>query len=300
MSTDSFVLPDAGAAALRGLGLRPTVGAGGGLWRRPHRRARGRHAWGRGVRFVGLLVVLARLWFVALFTAPRLTRLQRSHAVRRWARQLLHTLCVEVRTRGHVPASDAPLLVVANHTSWLDSYALNTVSTARFVAKSEVRGWPIIGTIAERFGAIFIKRGCPRGAARTVAVLAQALIDAEPVGGFPEGTTSEGRGVLRFYPAMFQAAVLSGARVQPVAIRYRAADGAPTDAAAYVGDMTVFESLRRMLREPRLTAELIFCAPLDSTGRTRRELAALAHAAIAAALGFGDDVDRSSPLRRAA
>src|SRR5262249_45035606 len=79
------------------------------------------------------------------------------------------------------------------------------------VAKSEVRGWPIIGTIAERFGAIFIKRGCPRGAARTVAVLAQALIDAEPVGGFPGGATSEGRGVLRFYPAMFQAAVLSGA-----------------------------------------------------------------------------------------
>lgn len=300
MSTDSFVLPDNTAAALRGLGLRPTIGAGG-LWRRPHRRAHGRNAWfGRGVRLVGLLVVLARLWFVALFTAPRLTRVQRSHAVRRWAHRLLHALCVEVRTRGHVPAPDAPLLVIANHTSWLDSYALNTISVARFVAKSEVRGWPIVGTIAARFGTIFIKRGCPRDAARTVAVLAQALIDAEPVGAFPEGTTSEGRGVLRFYAAMFQAAVLSGARVQPVAIRYWAADGAATEAAAYVGDMTVFQSLRRLLREPRLTAELIFCAPLDSTGRTRRELAALAHAAIGAALGWGDDAARSRSVRRAA
>jgi 1-acyl-sn-glycerol-3-phosphate acyltransferase len=119
------------------------------------------------------------------------------------------------------------------------------------------------------------------------------------VAAFPEGTTSEGDRLLRFYPAMFQAAVLSGAPVQPVAIRYRAADGTATRAAAYVGDMTVLDSLTRLLREPRLTAELIFCAPLDSAGQNRKQLAAAARDAIGAALEGYDSVG-PTPLRNAA
>jgi 1-acyl-sn-glycerol-3-phosphate acyltransferase len=213
---------------------------------------------------------------------------------------MLQALQVEVRACGHLPAPDAALLVVANHVSWLDSYAINTVSTARFVAKSEVGGWPIIGTIAARFGTVFLKRGCPRAAARAVARLVEALCAGQPVAAFPEGTTSDGRGLLRFYPAMFQAAVQSGARVQPVAIRYRRADGTPSRAAAFVGDMAVLDSVRQLLREPRLIAELIFCAPLDTEGRTRRQLADLSHGAIAAALASGGDVAQSTPLRRAA
>jgi 1-acyl-sn-glycerol-3-phosphate acyltransferase len=78
--------------------------------------------------------------------------------------------------------------------------------------------------------------------------------------------------------------VRSGASVQPVALRYRGADGLPTQAAAYVGDMSVWNSIRRLVREPSLTAELIFCAPLDPAGRTRKDLATAAHAAITAAL----------------
>ena len=234
----------------------------------------------RALRFARLLMLLVRLWVFARFAPARLTPTARARAVRGWAQRILATLSVDVRTRGHVPAADAPLLLVANHVSWLDSYALNTVSAARFVAKSEVRGWPLIGAVATRFDTIFIKRGCHRSAARVVGSLATALSEASPAAAFPEGTTSEGDRLLRFFPAMFQAAVLSGARVQPVAIRYRDSHGARTNAAAFVGEMSVLGSLRRLLREPRLTAELVFCAPLDSAGRTRRELAALAHAAI--------------------
>jgi len=254
----------------------------------------------RALRFAHLLLLLVRLWMFARVTTPRLPSTARSRVMQRWAYRVLASLGVEVRALGHVPAADAALLIVANHVSWLDSYALNTVSAARFVAKSEVRGWPLIGVVATRFETIFLKRGCYRAAARVVDTLAAALRDARPIGVFPAGTTSAGSSLLRFFPAMFQAAVLSGARVQPVAIRYRGADGASTDAADYVGDMSVLDSLRRLLREPRLTAELIFCAPLDPAGRTRRELAALAHAAIAAALGRGGDALGSTPFRRAA
>jgi 1-acyl-sn-glycerol-3-phosphate acyltransferase len=284
MSTDSSALPSTGL----------------GWGRAPARRRAATGLPTRVRRFGRLLVVLLGLYLDARVRVPRLASAHRRRVAQRWARRLLHTLRVEVRVRGHVPAADAPLLLVANHVSWLDSYALNTVSAARFVAKAEVLGWPVIGPIAAGFGTFFLKRGCYRAAARLVGGLAETLGAAQPVGGFPEGTTSQGDELLHFYPAMFEAAVLSGARVQPVAIRYRGADGAPTRAAAYVGDMSVLDSVRRLLLEPRLTAEIVFCAPLDPTGRTRRELAALARAAIAAALQLEHAVGPQTPLRRAA
>lgn len=296
MSTDSYALPDLPSPVAIS-GHRGGAGRGpGGRAPAPARTALPT----RALRFTRLLILLLRLYVVARFVAPRLAPARRAHLIHRWAQRLLRTLRVEVHARGHLPAPAAPLLLIANHVSWLDTYALNTISAARFVAKSEVHGWPLIGTIATRFGTFFLKRGCYRAAARTVAALAEALSAAQPVAAFPESTTSDGSGPLHFYPAMFEAAVRSGMRVQPVAICYRAADGAPTSAPAFVGDMSVLDSLRRLLREPRLTAELVFCAPLDPAGRTRRELAALARAAIGAALLHEDGVVQQSRLRRAA
>ncbi|MGH7787478.1 MAG: lysophospholipid acyltransferase family protein [Candidatus Binatia bacterium] len=247
-------------------------------------------------RLTALLLLLGRMWLAAVTRAARLDAARRRALAGRWARRLLALLRIEVRVSGSVPPVDEPLLLVANHVSWLDSYALNAVNGARFVAKSEVAAWPVIGTIAARFGTVFIKRGCYRAAARTVGVLAEALGGGHPMAVFPEATTSDGRGLRPFYPALFQAAVRSGAWVQPVAICYRDAAGAPTDAAAYVGDMSIADSLRRLLREPRLIVELTFCPPIDSDARTRRELAAEAREHIAAALGLVED----RPLQRAA
>jgi 1-acyl-sn-glycerol-3-phosphate acyltransferase len=284
MSSASFALPEFPPRAAL---------SGGSAWRPAGKKTTRSAARNRAARFASLLVVLLRLFLVARFRFEHLSAGERDRSIYHWARRLLSALCVEVRARGHIPAPGA-LLLVANHVSWLDAYALNTVSSARFVAKSEVRGWPIVGVIAARFGTHFLERGRLRAAARAVLALADVLRSRQPVAVFPEGTTSEGDTVLHFYPAMFQAAVLSGARVQPVAIRYRTVDGRPTRAAAYVGDMSILDSVRRLLREPRIIVELAFCAPLDPHGRTRKQLAAAARAAIVAALE-GEDA-----LRRAA
>jgi 1-acyl-sn-glycerol-3-phosphate acyltransferase len=252
----------------------------------------------RLLRFARLLEHLLRMWVGAHALAPRQRPNARARLMRRWARRLLRTLAVEVRVHG-APAAEAALLV-ANHVSWLDSYAIHTVDTPRFVAKSEVAGWPVIGVIAQRFGTIFIKRGCFRSAARTVGAVAEALCRGESVAAFPEATTSDGRALLPFYPALFQAAVLTGARVQPVALRYRDVAGRHSSAAAFVGEMTVGESLRLLLAEPRLTVEVIFCPPIDSHGLSRRELAARARAAIGDALGLQTAESDPTRYRRAA
>lgn len=241
---------------------------------------------------------LLRTWIAAHALAPRLSPEARGRFMRRSARHLLRALAVDVRIHG-TPTGD-PRLLVANHVSWIDTYALHTVVPARFVAKSEVAAWPVIGAIAQRFGTIFIKRGCFRSAARTVGALAEALCRGDSVAAFPESTTSDGRALLPFFPALFQSAVLTGARVQPVALRYRDASGARSTAAPFVGEMTVAESIRRVLREPRLTVEVLFCQPIDPYGLTRRELAVRSRAAIAAALGLVTAEVDPSPLRRAA
>ena len=252
----------------------------------------------QALRLFRLLAHLLRMWAGAHALAPRLRPAARARLMRRWARVLLRALAVEVRAHG-AQAPEATLLV-ANHVSWLDTYAVHTLEPARFVAKCEVGTWPVIGTIAHRFGTIFIRRSCFRSAARTVGALAEALCRGESVAAFPEATTSDGRDLLPFFPAMFQAAVLTGARVQPVALRYRDHAGRRSTAAPFVGEQTILDSLRLLLREPRLSVDVIFCAPIDPYGLTRHELAARSRAAIADALGIEQVETGPTPYRRAA
>lgn len=218
-----------------------------------------------------------------------------ARAMRLHAGRMLNAFNVEVVTRGVLPAADRPLLLVANHVSWLDPYVVNACNGARFVAKSEVATWPVIGAVAARYGTFFHRRGCFRDARRTVDALTRALIGGYPVGVFPEGTTTRGDRVLPFYPAFFQAAIDAEVPVQPLAIRYCAADGSATAAAAYAGG-TLRESVGSVLASQRLVVELHFGARLAPHG-DRRELAEESRETIMRLL-WPRRVDLSSRLRR--
>ena len=239
----------------------------------------------RVLRLIAVAVQIARLWLGARFLARRLSGERRAGFVARAARGLLDALAVDVVVRGRPPAGRKPVLLVANHVSWLDSYAIHTAADASFVAKSEVRGWPLIGTIAERFGTVFIVRGSRRGAWRTMKAAARILRAGRSVAVFPEGTTTDGTGMSRFYPALFQAAIDAGAAVQPVAVRYFGADGEPTRAAAFVGDMSIEDSLRSLVRERRLAVEVVFGPPIEAQ-RDRRALCQAAEDAVRQALAL--------------
>jgi 1-acyl-sn-glycerol-3-phosphate acyltransferase len=238
----------------------------------------------RCVRALGLLGQLLLMLVGAVVVAPRLSPGRRGELGARLAARTLRTLHVRVRRLGATPY-DGPMLLVANHVSWLDVYALNAlVGGPRSVAKSEVARWPIAGAIARGFGTFFHVRGSYRDAARVKNAVAVALRAGERVLVFPEGTTTEGGCVGRFHAALFQAAVDAGMPVQPVAIHYPMADGSPDPAASFVGEMTFVESLVRVLRRRRLEARVTFGPVLSSAGRTRRQLAALSHAFVTLAL----------------
>ena len=224
-----------------------------------------------------------------MWRAPRLGPAGRRALAAHFAREMLDVLEVRLHVRG-TPREGTPALVVANHVSWLDMYVLNAVAGARFVAKSEVQGWPFFGTIATRFDTFFIVRGSYRDAARMRTAVAHALRQGERVVVFPEGTTTDGTTIGRFFPALFQAAIDARAPVQPVALRYRDAHGGPSSAPVFVGDTTALASVRQVLREPVLSAEAILGPSLDSAGRTRRELAEQARGWIVGALGMAERV----------
>lgn len=227
----------------------------------------------------------AGTWSAGMLIARRSDYARQQGLARELAAQTLRVLGVRVRVRGAVPQG-TPVLVVANHVSWLDVYALNCLLRARFVAKREVRDWPLAGSMVAAFGALFIKRGCPRDAARVRDQITAGLRRGERIVVFPEGTTSDGTTLHRFYPALFQSAVDAGAMVQSVAIRYLDDHGEPIDAAAFVDDMTFGASLLRIAAAPRITAELHFAPPRSAVGRTRRELASESQNWIAAQLAL--------------
>ncbi|MFE5831823.1 lysophospholipid acyltransferase family protein [Streptomyces sp. NPDC056508] len=196
--------------------------------------------------------------------------------VRLWTRTVVRAFGVRVRYEG-TPAATGPLLVVANHVSWLDIPLLAAVLPARTVAKAEVRHWPVLGLVAALGGTLFIDRDRLRALPGTVRAMAGILAAGGRVAVFPEGSTWCGRERGRFRPAVFQAALDAGCAVQPVRIDYR-----PADAAAYVGDDPLGASLWRVVTTRRPTAEVRLADPLPS-GRypDRRALAAAAQRAVA-------------------
>lgn len=249
-------------------------------WRRAAAR------WDQSTRFLRLCVHVVRMWIGAVLLGGRLSERWREPIVRRFSARLLQILGIEINVHGTVPAAGWPVLMVSNHVSWLDSYVVNTFHGARFVAKSEVARWPVIGTIARRFETLFIVRGSVRSAARVKDAMAHLLRRGIPVAVFPEGTTTDGSTVRRFYPALLQAAIDAQVPLQPVAIAYRARDGRPTTAAAFIDDLSILTSLRRILDAGGLVAEITFCPPQSSRGQTRREMAQRTRTAVADELGI--------------
>ena len=208
---------------------------------------------------------------------PGFTPAEREACIQGWARGMMTILNVALKVEGQRPAG-GPLLLVANHTSWLDILAVQAARSCRFVAKAEVRRWPLIGVVAEGAGTLFIERASRRDAVRVVHHMADSLSAGNVVTVFPEGTTGNGDVLLPFHGNLLQAAISTGAPAVPVGIRFLdAASGEPSALAAYVDDDTLIASLWRTLTGPPLLAVVNFGAPALAAGRDRRAWAAALH-----------------------
>lgn len=207
--------------------------------------------------------------------------------IRHWSAGMMNVLNIQVHVSGRVPDSFAQnVMMVANHISWLDIYALNAVSPARFVSKSEVRDWPVAGWLAYKTGTFFIDRSKRHDTARVNHEVSAALKDGGCVAVFPEGTTSDGTLLRPFHASLLQPAVTSQSQVWPVAIRYLHEDGSINTAPAYTGEISFGTSLAQILNQAVIHVELIFLKPMPVHEKSRRELAQQSEQLIASALNL--------------
>lgn len=227
-------------------------------------------------RLIGLTWHIGRGFFTLLWHFPRWSEAQKKQAIQAWSLDLLGRAAIELDVCGDPPQSQSTLLV-ANHVSWLDVYIILACCPCRFVAKSEVRQWPLIGTLAAASGTLFITRQSPRDAVRVVHQMVARLRQGDTVALFPEGTTSNGLQVLPFHANLFQAAIAAEVPVQAVALRYLdAATQRPSLAPCYIDDDTLLGAIWRTLSAPRMRATIHFDVPIHTQGRTRRDLAGAA------------------------
>jgi 1-acyl-sn-glycerol-3-phosphate acyltransferase len=255
----------------------------------------------RILRWTRLLLHVAQGLLVTGLVYPRVSPHVRARITQAWAAKLLRILNIVLSVHGARPAESAPrLYVVANHVSWLDIFVINATAPSRFVAKSEIRDWPVAGWLCEAAGTIFVRRAKRSDTTRINREIQVALAQGDTVAIFPEGTTTMGDRLLKFHTSLFEPAVVNDALVIPAAIRYREEGGAPSRATIFVGETTFTESLSAIIAEQRLIADITFAPMIEAATLTRRDVAVQAEDAIAAILNvpkphahqrFGEDAE---------
>jgi 1-acyl-sn-glycerol-3-phosphate acyltransferase len=248
---------------------------------------------------------LRMIWHVAVglgicaFVFPFMEDGARQEHIRRWSGGLLRICGVTVRVVVMSGAEDIkPALIVSNHVSWLDIFVLNSVRPCRFVAKSDIRDWPLLGWLCEKAGTVFIARGRQRDVRRIFEGLVHSIHAGERVAFFPEGTTAPQGTLLPFHGNLFEAAIDAGVPVHPYALRYLNASGCLHPAADFVGEMTFAQSIATVLTSRDMRAVLTMLPPIPTDGAHRRDLAKHSRCAIAGVLGAAGCTEiQTSPER---
>jgi 1-acyl-sn-glycerol-3-phosphate acyltransferase len=229
-------------------------------------------------------VILGSGFFLALGTAalgfaPRARRRFRAWLFGATSRALLTLLRAEVRVSG--PPPRPPFLLVTNHLGYVDILVLASRLPARFVAKAEVRRWPLLGLICKGFGTIFIDRSDRRDIPRVLAEIEAAIERGEGVIVFPEGTSTSGEEVHPFRSPLLELPARLGLPVHAAALRYRPAE------VGWWGDAALLPHLVGLFRLPRIAATIDFVAEPIVDG-DRKRLAARLREAVAAAAAAAD------------
>ena len=215
------------------------------------------------------------------------------HVFHRW---VLRIIGVRVIVHGKAPAPDEPVLIVANHVSWLDIPIIGAVHHVVFVAKSEISGWPIIGLCARLQRSIFIDRSRKTATVSANAAMSARLVAQGAVVLFAEGTTGDGTRVRPFRSSLLgavqHAMATEGAQiptVRPLALIFLGRSGIPGGRAgrarlAWSGDTALLPHLQEILGGGPIDVALVWCDPVDLPAGTNRKLvAAAAEAAIRSA-----------------
>lgn len=144
-----------------------------------------------------------------------------------WARMLMAVLGVEVQIRGEMPSGRQ--LIMANHRSYIDIAAILSVIPCNFLSKKEIGEWPLVGAAARMNNTVFVDRECRKSRKLARQCAKEVLDQGMNFAAFPEGTTTRGPGIVRFYKGLFEVAEENGYPIVPIALEYGERDDAWVD-----------------------------------------------------------------------
>jgi lyso-ornithine lipid O-acyltransferase len=183
----------------------------------------------------------------------------RSDVLHRWNRRILKYIGVEVAVCGPIPAGG---LIASNHLSYLDILVLSATARCFFVSKSEVKSWPLVGWIAALTGTVFVDRSRRSPTHNLQPQMQERLESGELLVLFPEGTSSDGGGLLPFHSSFFESAVAAAAPITATYLSYELPeyDGDPKLEVCYWGDMILLPHLIKLLTKSKVRATVKFAS----------------------------------------
>jgi 1-acyl-sn-glycerol-3-phosphate acyltransferase len=241
------------------------------------------------LRFIGvLLVFFLVLPFVVIFltlTQKKPNRYKKK-IVSFWSKALCFVCGVKLVKKGQVCQS--PVLIVANHSSWLDIVVIHRYIFLGYVAKKEIASWPIIGWVAKSGQSLFIARGEHASRKVVIEAMTKRFKQNKSIAIFPEGRATNGEKLGTFHRQLMHAAVENHTPVQAIAIKYIKKDGSRNKEIPFKQGERFLGNVLRILTLPSGTAELTFCDVIDTSERTARQTALLAHDQVAKVMAEND------------
>jgi 1-acyl-sn-glycerol-3-phosphate acyltransferase len=235
------------------------------------------------IRFYGTVLLATVALFALLpfhFIATRIGGRSSMKVAQLWQRFACFLIGIRVHVTG-APSDDRPLLLLSNHSSWIDIVVLASVAPLSFIAKQEVAGWPVVGFLARTQRTVFVDRDRRQATGVQADAVAGRLSQGDIIVLFAEGTSSDGNQVLPFRSALVGAAQRAigdggSATVQPVAIAYRRMLGIPLGrqhrpAVAWYGGADLAPHLKRILSEGGIDVEVVFGPPQRLGARDNRK-----------------------------
>ena len=235
--------------------------------------------------FVVLCIAFALLDYARRgLGSPKTRRSDQIRWLHDWCRRVSPFITLRATIEGTPPRSG---LVISNHLGYLDVITLSSISSCLFIAKKEIRDWPIFGALARNGGTIFVNREKANELRPTLEEVQSALREGIPVVLFAEGTSSGGEGVLPFRSPLLQAAVAAQCTVTACSIDYELSQGSVADEVCYWRDMTLVPHLWNLLSKGTIRARVRFGSPRPA-GSDRKSLAPQLRARVLELRGLKD------------
>lgn len=239
----------------------------------------------RGASLIGWTGVLFTGWLVGgalCRVRPAAHRSLRGRMFRLWGRGLLRVLGIVPEVRGRPPSP--PCFVVSNHVSWVDIPLIASCFEGVFVAKAEIGGWPLAGTLSRSMNTIFVDRERRRDVVRVNEQVRAALDDRLGIVLFPEGGSDRGDVVRPFKSPLLEPAAAGEHGVYSASVSYVAPPGAwpASQVVCFWGDIGFVAHLLRLLRQPGGYRGRLTFGPAPVPAADRKTLARTLHAAVSA------------------